>query len=210
MVINFVGSISGLDGYEREDIEALIESGVRGLDYLKNVGAVKDFTTSEMSVSSHITLDIPRFFEILDRAKVEVAKREELKKPLILQKELNEPEKTNLEPFDAIYEITYAENRAILLNKHFQLAKPDFNSENDLVFGYLYKNPNKKHSISDIEKAIGNKLNKSLHKIVENLGFKGNLKTAFMDVTKDTICFRNPIIQDDLDKLGISKIKLPK
>ena len=203
---------NGSDGWEIEDVHSWQQYQAINLKYLKKLDVLKEFTSQELQLFSEITINTTKFFEIQARAKTEAEKRKQqnTKPSLIPEKEHEETEKVGAKSSDAIYEITYAENRAILLNKHIQLAKPDFNSENDLVFGFLYKNPNKKHSRIDIEDAISNKLSKTLHKIVENLGFKGNLKTAFMDVTKDTICFRNPITQDDLEKLGISKIKLPK
>lgn len=110
---------------------------------------------------------------------------------------------------ETVYEITYTPTREILLNKTIRLAKPDFDSENDVVFDYLYNHPNQKISLKELETQIKKTLTKSLHKIVENLGFKGDLKTVFFTVSQDAVSFRNPITQDDLEKLGISKIKLP-
>jgi len=107
-----------------------------------------------------------------------------------------------------VYEIAYTGLREILLNKIFQIAKPDFDSENDLVFDFLYKHPNKKYTLKEIEEGIGNKLGKTLHKIVENLGFKGDLRKIFIDVSGTSICFKNPITKDDLEKIGITRIKL--
>ncbi len=109
---------------------------------------------------------------------------------------------------NVVYEITYTGSREILLNKIFQIAKPDFDSENDLVFDFLYKHPNKKYTLKEIEEGIGNKLGKTLHKIVENLGFKGDLRKIFIDVSGTSICFKNPITKDDLEKIGITRIKL--
>lgn len=109
---------------------------------------------------------------------------------------------------EIIYEITYAPSREILLNQTFQLAKPDFDSENDLVFSFLYKHPNKKHTLKEIEVGIGSELGKTLHKIVENLGFKGDLRKIFFDVSGTSICFKNPVTKADLEKMGINRIKL--
>lgn len=110
---------------------------------------------------------------------------------------------------EIVYEITYSPWREVLLNKDIKLSKPDFDSENDIVFNYLYKNPNKKIYRDGIEKEEGREISKSLHKIVENLGFKGDLKKVFFQVSKNAICFNNPITKEDLEALGISKIKLP-
>lgn len=109
---------------------------------------------------------------------------------------------------ESVYEITYTGSREILLNKIFQIAKPDFDSENDLVFDFLYQHPNKKYTLKEIEEGIGNKLGKTLHKIVENLGFKGELRKIFIDVSGTSICFKNPVTKDDLEKIGITRIKL--
>src|SRR3989344_5836334 len=95
-------------------------------------------------------------------------------------KQQEQPSKTeNKSTTERVYEITYTGSREILLNKIFQIAKPDFDRENDLVFDFLYKHPNKKYTLKEIEEGIGNKLGKTLHKIVENLGFKGDLRKIF-------------------------------
>lgn len=119
------------------------------------------------------------------------------------------PDETRNKESKVVYRITYTQNREILLNEALRLARPDFDSENEVVFDYLYKNPNKKILKGQIEKETRRKITKSLHKIVENLGFKGDLKQAFFQVSKTSIYFRNPITEDDLATLGIDKIKLP-
>lgn len=109
---------------------------------------------------------------------------------------------------DIVYEVTYTQAREIMLNKVFQLAKPDFDTENDLVFDYLYKHPNQKFTKEQLEEIIKRKLTKDLHKIVENLGFKADLRKMFFSVSGTSILFRNPIHKKGLDELGIQKIKI--
>lgn len=109
---------------------------------------------------------------------------------------------------EIVYQISYTTAREILLDNKYQLAKPDFDSENDVVFDYLYKNPNKKITRDEIEEQLKIELKKSLHKIVENLGFKGELKKVFFDVSKNSIQFNNPITRECLKSLGINRIKL--
>jgi hypothetical protein len=111
---------------------------------------------------------------------------------------------------DIVYEITYTDGGNVLLNKVFQLAKTDFNKENDLVFSLLYENPNKLFTVADIKRELGTTLDKSLNKIVENLGFTGDIRKVFMNVSKDSIKFRNPITRSDLEKIGIDMIRLPR
>ncbi len=97
-----------------------------------------------------------------------------------------------------IHRIIYTKNREILLN-NIQIARPDFDSENDLVFSYLYEHPNVKISKSQIEKELNVKLLKDFDKIVENLGFKGDVRKIFFNVPKNSILFRNPVIKCDLE-----------
>jgi len=104
--------------------------------------------------------------------------------------------------------ITYTSSRQVMLNSVFQLAKPSLNGTNDLVFGHLYKNAGKSFSKRQLETAIGQKITKTLHKIVENLGFKGDLARAFFSVSKNDIVFRNPISREELNDMGLGKIKL--
>lgn len=110
---------------------------------------------------------------------------------------------------DIIYEVTYTKAREVLINDFFQLAKPNFDNENDLVFQFLYDNPNKKWTLKELQEKVGN-ITKSLHKIVENLGFVGDFKKAFFDVSETAICFKNPITKAELEKLGIKQIRLPR
>ncbi|MFH1827028.1 MAG: hypothetical protein ABH812_01170 [bacterium] len=111
---------------------------------------------------------------------------------------------------DILFEITYTDGREVLLNKYILIANPDFESENDQVFDYLMKNPRRTIKLEEIEDKIGNNLAKSLHKIIENLGFSGDLRKIFFNVSKNAIYFRNPVTKTDLQKLGMSRIKLIK
>lgn len=122
-------------------------------------------------------------------------------KPTIIKKSQKEDE--------VMYQIIYTKQRQVLMN-NAQISKPDFNSENDRVFSFLYENPNRRISIEEIEKAVQGKLTKSLHKIVENLGFEGDTKEVFFSVSKTAIEFRNPITKKDLEEMKKPLIKLVK
>jgi hypothetical protein len=108
----------------------------------------------------------------------------------------------------AVLKITYTSSRQVMLNSVFQLAKPSLNGTNDLVFNHLYQNPGKLFSKQQLEAAIRQKISKTLHKIVENLGFKGDLAKAFFSVSKNNILFRNPISREELNDMGLGNIKL--
>lgn len=107
--------------------------------------------------------------------------------------------------------ISYSENsREILLNDFFLISKPDFNSENEQVFYYLYRNPNKVITKAEFEENFnGNQtLTKDFSKIVENLKFKKDLRKAFFDVSQDSIKFYNPVSKERLQELGIKNISI--
>ena len=205
LTIDFISSAREIEGYEPEDVNDIINTYTRSLTYLKNIGVVKDFTTAYMTLSSELTLDIARFFEVLEQINNVGQRRKIIKKEKQEKKSLNKaPDKTTV-----LYEITYTKQRQVLMN-NAQISKPDFNSENDLVFSFLYENPNRRIGIEEIEKAVSGKLTKSLHKIVENLGFEGDTKEVFFSVSKNAIEFRNPITKKDLEEMKKPLIKLIK
>ncbi len=205
LTIDFISSAREIEGYEPEDVNDIINTYTRSLTYLKNIGVVKDFTTAYMTLSSELTLDIARFFEVLEQINNVEQRRKNIKNEKQEEKSLNKaPDKTTV-----LYEITYTKQRQVLMN-NAQISKPDFNSENDLVFSFLYEHPNKRIGIGEIEKAVGGKLTKSLHKIVENLGFEGDTKEVFFSVSKNAIEFRNPITKKDLEEMKKPLIRLVK
>ena len=106
--------------------------------------------------------------------------------------------------------INYSEtSREIILNDTFILSKPNFGSTNELVFKYLYKNPNRIISIKELEReATRETISKRLHDIVQELGFKKELRKAFFNISKTNITFKNPVSQQDLTDLDIRLIKI--
>lgn len=105
-------------------------------------------------------------------------------------------------------EVNYTNSRQVVLNGIIQLSKPNLNSINDLVFSHLYKNPGKSFSKQQLEEVAGQKFSKTLHKVVENLGFKGDLAKAFFTTSKNDILFRNPITRDELNEMGLGYLKI--
>jgi hypothetical protein len=105
--------------------------------------------------------------------------------------------------------ISYPDNiREVLLNDIIIISKPNFNSVNDLVFNYLYNNPNKTITKSALERELNTPITKRLHDIVQELGFKKELGKIFFSVSKTQIAFKNPITKQDLDDLGHPKFRL--
>ena len=160
-----------------------------------------------------IKVNLANFDDFYAKIKQEFEKRKQ-KAVKIDEKDVKDAPKQEAtkktdEKDEPMYQITYTKQRQVLMN-NAQISKPDFNSENDLVFSFLYDHPNKRITREELEKAVGGKLTKSLHKIVENLGFEGDTKEVFFSVSKNAIEFRNPITKRDLEEMKKPLIKLVK
>lgn len=105
-----------------------------------------------------------------------------------------------------IYWIDYSErSRRVMLNGKKQLARLNFNSTNELVFDYLYRNSGKRVTVKELEaEVLKEPLNKTLHAIVRDLGFAGALAQMFFDVSKSAIRFSNHITEAELEAFDIS------
>lgn len=117
-------------------------------------------------------------------------------------------EEEKIDAKDIAYEVKYSEKSREILTNNFLLAKPDFNSENEVVFSYLYQNANRTVKTAELEKQVGDKLKKPIHNILRDLGFTGKLAKAFFSASKNGVMFRNPITYQDLKDLGIERIKI--
>ena len=103
-------------------------------------------------------------------------------------------------PKDAapLYEVT-VQSREICVNG-FRLSRPNFNSENEVAFDYIFANPNRRIDLTEIESATGRPLSKRLREIVRDLGFKKELRDMFFPgISKTAIEFRNPITRADFE-----------
>lgn len=197
-----------------------LEQRRHALTYLKQVGAIQSFD----SLSLHMLLSEPwqkvevqvretRFRQIKDvvtdvfnhKAKPEAAA------PVTKRsQETPVAELPRRQRADVVYEVTFTPGREIFIN-NFLLTRLDFDSENDNVFKYLYEHPNQTISLAELEKRLGGeRLKKSLHKIVENLGFVPEIRKAFFDTSKDSIRFRNPLTKAILEELKIDWLRFPR
>lgn len=108
---------------------------------------------------------------------------------------------------DVMYEVTF-QSREISVNG-FRLSKPNFNSENEVVFDYLFRNPNRRIELREIESATGRTLTKRLREIVRDLGFKGELRDIFFPgIAKTAIEFVNPVSRADFIARGLTRPQL--
>ncbi|HKC04279.1 MAG TPA: hypothetical protein VKC54_00175 [Patescibacteria group bacterium] len=105
-----------------------------------------------------------------------------------------------------VYEVKYLEQtREISINGFLFKTLRSF-SENDAIFAYLYKNPNKDVSDEDIKTGTGNQNVKDLNKFLENTGFIGDFRKVFFKASKSKIRFNNPITKEQLSELGIKHL----
>lgn len=186
-----------------------------GLDYLEREGYISDVEWVDDMYYGNFAMkvNVARFQDFLKEIMAEYKRRNkavakaEAPAKKVEKKDAPQPQKTI--KIDVRYEVVFSKQREIMVNG-IVIARPDFNSENEVVFWFLYENPNKKHTRQDIEKVIGRQLTKTLHKIIENLGFRNDFRKAFFDVSKNSILFRNPLKQEDLEALGIQQLKFPK
>ncbi len=184
------------------------------LTYLQNKSAIKSFEFMSLRYGDDIivSLDIPRFQRFKARViQIYQATEKALLPPTPPVQPPNE--ERAVEPAkdsDILYEVKLTGSREVLLNG-VQLSRMDFAGENEIVFGHLFKNPNRTVSVTELEKLLGNTgLKKDLHKIIENIGFRGDLKKAFFDISKTVVRFRNPLTRKDLEEIGIAYLKLPR
>lgn len=119
--------------------------------------------------------------------------------------QMDEPVKVKEEVSPVAYWIGYSErSRRVMLNGEKQLARLNFNSTNELVFDYLYRNQGKRVTVKELEtEVLKEPLNKTLHAIVRDLGFTGALAQLFFDVSKSAIRFTNHITEKDLEAFDI-------
>jgi hypothetical protein len=98
--------------------------------------------------------------------------------------------------------------KGVFLNNTFLLSSPNFNGENANFIEYVINTPDKKLSKTDFEKNNGSKPKKNFSQILTDLGFKGEIRKIFFDVSKTAVQFRNYVSESKLQDLGIDSKKL--
>jgi hypothetical protein len=106
------------------------------------------------------------------------------------------------------HEISYTGSRQIIFDDFIELGHPGFDGENDRVFTFLYQHPDEKFTIQQVREATRLNLQKSFHKIVENLGFRGDLIKMFFDISATDIRFRKRITTEECRAMGAHPIRL--
>ena len=101
------------------------------------------------------------------------------------------------------YFISYDKaSRSVYLNDIFLLATLNYNSKNHLIFDYLYDNPNTELTIQDFidhHPELENIC--SLSKKIDSIGFKGDVRKHFFQVTKYSVKFTPEVELDAAIKI---------
>jgi len=112
---------------------------------------------------------------------------------------LEEKEKT------AILKMTY-DNHKLKINE-MVIARPHFESENDYFATYITNSSGGKLTNSEFVKFKNDKMAKKFDQIINDLGFKGNIKKLFFpNISIKAVEFRNQITLEDMKKAGIDNI----
>jgi hypothetical protein len=208
-------------GYDVAAVDELVKYRIEILDYLKLNSIICDYSLNPRASPGKndpgkialINVNTPILDEFLPKITAIYEgriKQKEKQNPVtavskisaaMLQDSIKKPQ------MEIVYEIKLTPNKEIFLN-NFLLTKMQFNGENDIVFTYLYKHPNKTITKEELKKKTGLVVGKSMHKIVDNLSFTGNLRKVFFKVSEKGVLFRNPLTKEDMEMLNIPQLKL--
>ncbi len=112
---------------------------------------------------------------------------------------LEEKEKTT------ILKISY-DNHKLKINE-IVIAKPHFESENDYFATYITNNPGGKLTSLEFTKFKRDKMIKKFDQIINDLGFKKNMKKLFFpNISIKAVEFKNQVTLEDMKKAGIDDI----
>lgn len=127
--------------------------------------------------------------------------------PKVTTKVDSEPSPSPAPSEDDLYIISFTKDRHVVLNNTFILSNPNFMSENHKFIEYVVEHPDVELKRKEIEAAT-EPLKKNFHAILNDLGFRNELRKLFFEVSKTAIKFRNGVSVHELPDLGVDKNKL--
>ena len=105
------------------------------------------------------------------------------------------------------FTVSFPNEQMVKVNDYV-LSKPHFNSRNEQILFYLYKNPNRRITKDELQKEVKSEKNvgaKKIERALRDLGFEGVLLKAFFPhISINAVHFRNPVRVRDLSNAGIS------
>ncbi len=147
---------------------------------------------------SNLIVMFEKHLEALENIVMRLEERE----GLLIRQEIAKQERDA----STLYEVTYI-GREIRINDIY-LSKPDFMSENELFFSYIFERPWSKIKIADMLAELQlPKFKKSVSQMLSDLRFTGNVRQIFCpDASSNGIIFRNPISRGFADENNISTL----
>jgi len=107
-----------------------------------------------------------------------------------------------------LYKVEYKFTGEIILNGKYLLAKVNPSGENDIFFSYVYNNPRREITSRELNEKLP-EFQKKFYRVINELGFKGELLTIFFPRTnKSVVYFQNDITETDLKMLIFDRNKL--
>jgi hypothetical protein len=112
-------------------------------------------------------------------------------------------------PNQVVFRINGHEGRVILMDEFAERSverhRPNFYSQTDLMFSYIFKNPNRVITLDEVRQGIDRRhLSLNFTQLVGGLKFTGKLRRLFFRVSQAHMVFYNPITVGRMQLLGIS------
>ena len=198
-------TIKSIDGNPTQDAKARSLS----LKFLSDKGVVNDYEFKGNFIA--VELNIKKFLKFKDLFPTNFKSKSKDGGGDVRQTKLNKSAmipKLNKGLNKPAYCLSLSPNGEILIN-NVLLTRPHPDGENDIFFRYLIKYPKKKIT-REILKRENAGVGKDLWKIVQNLGFThAYLKAFFPILKKETLVFRNPVTNKDLEGLRLKGLPYP-
>lgn len=104
------------------------------------------------------------------------------------------------------FEVRKIDNK-IWVNDRYLVGKPNFDQENELIFEYVFNNPDKDITKQELEQKLEITIKKTLSKVINELGFTGEIRKAFFvkSSNKSIIRFRKVLTINDIVMGKINK-----
>lgn len=114
-----------------------------------------------------------------------------------------------VKPDQVVFRINGHEGRVVLMDEFAERSverhRPNFYSQTDLMFGYIFKNPNRVITLDELRTNIDRRhLSLTFTSVVSELKFTGKLRRLFFRASKSHLIFYNPITVGRMQALGIS------
>lgn len=106
------------------------------------------------------------------------------------------------------FTVSFVNGQTIMVNKYL-LTKPHFNSRNEQIFSYIYKNPNRRITKEELQKNVMSEKRpgeKKIERALRDMGFEDVLlKVFFPHVSISAVFFRNPVRFRDLSNADVTE-----